>query len=83
MKGDDKEKNLLGRDRESSVRDFSVAAREAALADRSSEENPSDQLADVDRPAARKASRAFDDGRDDKGDDGNSEARLEIPVSRR
>jgi hypothetical protein len=70
--------------RDAYTQDFSVAAREAAVRNQAPGDNLGDRLVNSDRPRANRVAGAIDDdGRDDKGDDGNAEARLELPVSRR
>lgn len=69
--------------REAYTQNFSVAAREAVLRGRASKEFLNDKLDDSERPSSARIPGAFGDGRDDKGDDGNAEARLSLPVSRR
>jgi hypothetical protein len=69
--------------REAYTQNFSVATREAALRGRASTESLSDKVDNSERPLSARVAGAFDDERDDKGDDGNAEARLQLPVSRR
>lgn len=69
--------------REAYTQNFSVAAREATLRDRASRESLSDKIDNSERPQSARIAGAFGDGRDDKGEDGNAEARLSLPVSRR
>ena len=69
--------------REAYTQDFSVTSREAAIHDRSPDDSLSDRLTNTDRPAANRVAGAYDSDRDDRGDDGNAEARLALPVSRR
>lgn len=69
--------------REAYTQNFSVASREAALRGRSSSESLSDKVDNSHRPPSARVAGAFEDGRDDKGEDGNAEARLSLPVSRR
>jgi len=68
--------------REAYTQDFSVAAREAALRDRSTSGSVDDRLTNAHRPPTGRIAGAIDD-RNGKGDDGNAEARLTLPVSRR
>ena len=69
--------------REAYTQNFSVASREAVLRGRSSAESLSDKVDNTGRPRAARVAGAFDNERDDKGEDGNAEARLTLPVSRR
>jgi len=69
--------------REAYTQNFSVASREAALRDRASTESLSDTINNSERPRSARIPGAYDDKRDDKGEDGNAEARLSLPVSRR
>lgn len=69
--------------RDAYSRDFSVTSREASVRDRAPDDNLADRVANADRPRDARIAGAMDDGRDDKGEDGNAEARLAIPVSRR
>lgn len=69
--------------REAYTQNFSVASREAALRDRASSESLSDKVDNSERPQSARVAGAFDDRRDDRGEDGNAEARLSLPVSRR
>ncbi|MBA3645699.1 MAG: hypothetical protein H0W63_05920 [Gemmatimonadaceae bacterium] len=69
--------------REAYTQNFSVASREAVLQGRASAESLSDKVDNTARARSAKVAGAFDGDRDDKGDDGNAEARLSLPVSRR
>ncbi len=69
--------------REAYTQNFSVASREAALQGRAPAESLSDKVDNTGRPRPAKVAGAFDGDRDDKGEDGNAEARLSLPVSRR
>jgi hypothetical protein len=69
--------------REAYTQNFSVASREAALRGRASDDSLNDKVDNRERPRAERIPGAFDDKRDDKGDDGHAEARLSLPVSRR
>lgn len=69
--------------RDAYTQDFSVAAREAAIRDRAPDDNLGDRVVNEGRPRANRIPGAIDDDRDDKGEDGNAEARLALPVSRR
>lgn len=73
---------VRGYAREAYTREFSVAARERVIHDRASSESLGDRLLNSDRPDSARVAGAYDD-RDDKGEDGNTEARLTLPVSRR
>jgi hypothetical protein len=68
--------------REAYTQNFSVASREAALRQRSPTESLGDKVDNSTRSRSAQIPGAYDDERD-KGEDGNAEARLQLPVSRR
>lgn len=70
--------------RDAYTRDLSVTAREAAVRHQAPHDNLGDRVLNAGRPRADRIPGAMDDdGPDDKGEDGNAEARLALPVSRR
>lgn len=69
--------------REAYTHDFSVTAREATIRENAPDDNLADMVVNTNRSPESRVAGAIDDRGNDKGEDGHSEARLFLPVSRR